>query len=162
MGLGRYQVGITLDVRGPARGASVIVLSVLYLLVLIFDFVAQHIQFRIMQCVGQQTTYMRTRIFARLQQLPMSYFDRNPVGRLVTCVTTDLTPSTTFSPLVHFKGAGSKFPPFRKSSQPISPSFPFPSTPCHTLPQSSPRPQTTPRHRRNTTAFPARRLLARD
>ena len=41
MGLGRYQVGITLDVRGPARGASVIVLSVLYLLVLIFDFVAQ-------------------------------------------------------------------------------------------------------------------------
>src|SRR5579863_7443675 len=70
---------------------SVIVLSVLYLLVLVFDFVAQYIQIRIMQRVGQQTMYdMRTGIFAHLQQLPMSYFDRNPVGRLVTRVTTDV------------------------------------------------------------------------
>ena len=70
---------------------SVIVLSILYLLVLIFDFVAQYIQIRIMQRVGQQTMYdMRTGIFAHLQQLPMSYFDRNPVGRLVTRVTTDV------------------------------------------------------------------------
>ncbi len=70
---------------------SVIVLSVLYLLVLIFDFVAQYVQIRIMQRVGQQTMYdMRTGIFAHLQRLPMSYFDRNPVGRLVTRVTTDV------------------------------------------------------------------------
>ena len=33
---------------------------------------------------------MRTEIFERLQRLPMSYFDRNPVGRLVTRVTTDV------------------------------------------------------------------------
>jgi len=33
---------------------------------------------------------MRTEIFGRLQRLPMSYYDRNPVGRLMTRVTTDV------------------------------------------------------------------------
>jgi ATP-binding cassette subfamily B protein len=64
---------------------------VAYLLVLVFDFLAQYIQIRIMQRVGQQTMYdMRGGIFTHLQRLPMSYFDRNPVGRLVTRVTTDV------------------------------------------------------------------------
>lgn len=71
------------------RGISII--SVVYLFVLIFDFLAQYIQIRIMQRVGQQTMYdMRREIFRHLQRLPMSYFDRNPVGRLVTRVTTDV------------------------------------------------------------------------
>jgi ATP-binding cassette, subfamily B, multidrug efflux pump len=66
-------------------------ISGVYLLVLAFDFLAQYIQIRIMQRVGQQTMYdMRAEIFGRLQQLPMSYFDRNPVGRLMTRVTTDV------------------------------------------------------------------------
>jgi ATP-binding cassette subfamily B protein len=44
-----------------------------------------------MQRVGQQTMFdMRREIFGHLQRLPMSYFDRNPVGRLVTRVTTDV------------------------------------------------------------------------
>jgi len=66
-------------------------LSVLFLAVLTFDFLAQYIQIRIMQRVGQQTMYdMRGEIFSHMQRLPMSYFDRNPVGRLVTRVTTDV------------------------------------------------------------------------
>jgi ATP-binding cassette subfamily B multidrug efflux pump len=66
-------------------------LSLLFLAVLTFDFLAQYIQIRIMQRVGQQTMYdMRREIFAHMQRLPMSYFDRNPVGRLVTRVTTDV------------------------------------------------------------------------
>jgi ATP-binding cassette, subfamily B, multidrug efflux pump len=66
-------------------------LSVLLLAVLLFDFLAQYIQIRIMQRVGQQTMYdMRREIFAHMQRLPMSYLDRNPVGRLVTRVTTDV------------------------------------------------------------------------
>ncbi|HET8923329.1 MAG TPA: ABC transporter ATP-binding protein [Candidatus Acidoferrum sp.] len=66
-------------------------LSLLYLAVLAFDFLAQYAQIRIMQRVGQQTMYdMRREIFSHLQRLPMSYFDRNPVGRLVTRVTTDV------------------------------------------------------------------------
>src|ERR1700682_6274458 len=70
---------------------GVMFVSIGYLLVLIFDFLAQYIQIRIMQRVGQQTMYdMRAGIFAHLQRLPLSYFDRNPVGRLLTRVTTDV------------------------------------------------------------------------
>ena len=70
---------------------GVILISVVYLAVLIFDFLAQYTQIRIMQRVGQQTMYdMRTQIFGHLQRLPMNYFDRNPVGRLMTRVTTDV------------------------------------------------------------------------
>jgi ATP-binding cassette, subfamily B, multidrug efflux pump len=70
---------------------GIIVISIGYFAVLVFDFVAQYIQIRIMQRVGQQTMYdMRTEIFGHMQRLPMSYFDRNPVGRLMTRVTTDV------------------------------------------------------------------------
>jgi ATP-binding cassette subfamily B multidrug efflux pump len=66
-------------------------LSLLFLAVLTFDFLAQYVQIRIMQRVGQQTMYdMRREIFGHMQRLPMNYFDRNPVGRLVTRVTTDV------------------------------------------------------------------------
>jgi ATP-binding cassette subfamily B multidrug efflux pump len=66
-------------------------IALVFLAVLIFDFLAQYIQIRIMQRVGQQTMYdMRREIFGHMQRLPMSYFDRNPVGRLVTRVTTDV------------------------------------------------------------------------
>jgi ATP-binding cassette subfamily B protein len=70
---------------------GVLLISLAFLAVLIFDFLAQYIQIRIMQRVGQQTMYdMRTGIFSHLQRLPMTYYDRNPVGRLVTRVTTDV------------------------------------------------------------------------
>ncbi|HXJ14512.1 MAG TPA: ABC transporter ATP-binding protein [Candidatus Limnocylindrales bacterium] len=70
---------------------GIISISVFYLAVLVFDFLAQYVQIRIMQRVGQETMYdMRTEIFGRLQRLPMTYFDRNPVGRLMTRVTTDV------------------------------------------------------------------------
>jgi len=66
-------------------------IGLIYISVLVFDFLAQYVQIRIMQRVGQETMYdMRTEIFARLQRLPMSYFDKNPVGRLMTRVTTDV------------------------------------------------------------------------
>ncbi|HKW62429.1 MAG TPA: ABC transporter ATP-binding protein [Candidatus Acidoferrum sp.] len=70
---------------------GVIFLSLLFFAVLGFDFLAQYVQIRIMQRVGQETMYdMRREIFGHMQRLPMSYFDRNPVGRLVTRVTTDV------------------------------------------------------------------------
>jgi ATP-binding cassette, subfamily B, multidrug efflux pump len=71
--------------------AGVILLSLWFFAVLGFDFLAQYVQIRIMQRVGQETMYdMRREIFGHMQRLPMSYFDRNPVGRLVTRVTTDV------------------------------------------------------------------------
>src|SRR2546429_2198055 len=70
---------------------GILVISAVYFFILLFDFLAQYAQIRIMQRVGQQTMYdMRNGIFGHLQRLPMTYFDRNPVGRLVTRVTTDV------------------------------------------------------------------------
>ena len=44
-----------------------------------------------MQLVGQKVMYdLRKQIFLHLQRLEMAFFDRNPVGRLVTRVTTDV------------------------------------------------------------------------
>lgn len=58
---------------------------------LLASFAMQYIQVSVMQWVGQQTMYdLRKEIFAHLQRLPMSFFDRSPVGRLVTRATTDV------------------------------------------------------------------------
>jgi len=88
----KYLVPASHELLGvTAAKNGLVLISVVYLLVLLFDFLAQYVQIRIMQRVGQQTMYdMRREIFGHMQRLPMSYFDRNPVGRLVTRVTTDV------------------------------------------------------------------------
>ena len=41
--------------------------------------------------IGQQTVYdLRRELFAHLQKLSMRFFDRNPVGRLITRITNDV------------------------------------------------------------------------
>jgi ATP-binding cassette subfamily B multidrug efflux pump len=71
------------------HGVSLVSLG--FLVALLLSFAVQYLQVRIMQNVGQQTLYdLRKEIFERLQRLPMSFFDRSPVGRLVTRVTTDV------------------------------------------------------------------------
>ncbi len=45
----------------------------------------------VLQWIGQQVMRdLRKEIFSRVMELPVSYFDRNPVGRLVTRVTNDI------------------------------------------------------------------------
>jgi ATP-binding cassette subfamily B protein len=58
---------------------------------LLLGFGVQFLQARIMQSVGQKALYdLRKQIFGHLQILPMHFFDKSPVGRLVTRVTTDV------------------------------------------------------------------------
>ena len=57
----------------------------------ILTFFFQFAQSFAMQVVGQKVMYdLRSQIFTQLQRLQMSHFDRNPVGRLVTRVTSDV------------------------------------------------------------------------
>ena len=74
------------------RGFQAMVwISMAYLAALLLAFAFQYLQVRVMQKVGQDTMYdLRREIFDQLQQLPMSFYDRSPVGRLVTRVTTDV------------------------------------------------------------------------
>jgi ATP-binding cassette subfamily B protein len=64
---------------------------VLFLPSVVLTFCLEFTQSLVMQLVGQRVMYdIRKQLFAHLQRLQMSFFDRNPVGRLVTRVTTDV------------------------------------------------------------------------
>jgi ATP-binding cassette subfamily B multidrug efflux pump len=90
--LDRYVVPVTrgaITLLAGMHGLGIVTL--VNLGALLFSFAMQYLQVRVMQNVGQKTMYdMRKEIFARLQALPMSFFDKTPVGRLVTRVTTDV------------------------------------------------------------------------
>jgi ATP-binding cassette subfamily B protein len=74
----------------PFLGIAQIALA-LFLPCVVLTFILELVQSFAMQLVGQQVMYdMRKQLFAHLQRLQMSFFDRNPVGRLVTRVTTDV------------------------------------------------------------------------
>ena len=75
--------------RGQSAGLSRIAL--LYLLTLLLAFTVRFGQVFILQMTGQRVMQdMRREIFGHLQKLHLAYFDRNPVGRLMTRVTTDV------------------------------------------------------------------------
>jgi len=76
--------------QNPVAGIAQIVFLLL-LPTVVLNFGLELAQSFAMQIVGQQVMYdMRKQLFAHLQRLQMSFFDRNPVGRLVTRVTTDV------------------------------------------------------------------------
>jgi len=67
------------------------VIALVYVLALVAQFVISYFQIYIMNMAGQRVMAdMRREIFSHLQRLHPSFFDKNPVGRLVTRVTTDV------------------------------------------------------------------------
>lgn len=66
-------------------------ISLLFLGILIAAFVLGYIQFYSMQIIGQSVMYdIRMQAFKYLQRMHLGFFDKNPVGRLVTRVTNDV------------------------------------------------------------------------
>ena len=69
---------------------GLIIVTVLFLLLLIFGFIFNYLQVLILQTTGQKIIYsMRHELFEHILKLPFKYFDNNPVGRLVTRMTND-------------------------------------------------------------------------
>src|SRR5580698_7559824 len=63
----------------------------MYVALLLFSFLLEFAQTYIMQWSGQKVMFdLRSQIFRHLQRLHISFYDRNPVGRLVTRVTSDV------------------------------------------------------------------------
>jgi ATP-binding cassette subfamily B multidrug efflux pump len=63
----------------------------LYITLLVVSFLMEFLQTYYMQWVGQKAMFdLRSQIFSHMQRLHVAFFDRNPVGRLVTRVTTDV------------------------------------------------------------------------
>ncbi|MGO8815975.1 MAG: ABC transporter ATP-binding protein [Terriglobia bacterium] len=76
--------------RDPMVGIVQIAFA-LFLPTIVASFVMEFAQSFAMQLVGQKVMYdLRQQIFLHLQRLELAFFDHNPVGRLVTRVTTDV------------------------------------------------------------------------
>jgi ATP-binding cassette, subfamily B, multidrug efflux pump len=66
-------------------------IATLYVGLLLFSFLLEYLQTYYMQWAGQKTMFdMRAQIFRHLQRMHIAFYDKNPVGRLVTRVTTDV------------------------------------------------------------------------
>jgi ATP-binding cassette subfamily B protein len=81
-----------IDVAVPAGDAGMVATAAgLFALTLLLQFVAGYGETVLTGLLGQRVMRdLRTELFARLQRLPVAFFDRNPVGRLVTRVTSDV------------------------------------------------------------------------
>ena len=63
----------------------------LYLATLLLGFVILYVQMVLMNMMGQFVMFdLRRQLFGHLQKLDVQFYDRNPVGRLITRVTTDV------------------------------------------------------------------------
>ena len=72
-------------------GAGLALLSAIFLGSLVLAFLVLYAQAFVMNLMGQYIMFdLRGQIFERLQRLPVRFFDRNPIGRLVTRVTNDV------------------------------------------------------------------------
>jgi ATP-binding cassette subfamily B multidrug efflux pump len=62
-----------------------------YVGLLVFSFLLEYLQTYFMQWAGQMVMFdLRKQIFRHLQHMHIGFYDKNPVGRLVTRVTTDV------------------------------------------------------------------------
>ncbi len=75
--------------KGDVRG--VMVVSAVFILILILSSGFNFIQVYAMEYSGQRVMHdLRMRVFGHIQRLSISFFDRTPIGRLVTRVTNDV------------------------------------------------------------------------
>jgi ATP-binding cassette, subfamily B, multidrug efflux pump len=81
-----------LDVAIPRRdGGMLVLLTAAFLGALLVEFVQEYASTLVTTRIGQRVMFdLRAQLFERLQRLSISYFDRNPVGRLITRVTSDV------------------------------------------------------------------------
>jgi len=87
-----YLVKLVIDRYIPARdinGLSIV--AGVYLATLAGSFALDYAQTWVLQFTGQRIMFdMRMQIYEHLQRLDLQFYDRNPVGRLMTRVTTDV------------------------------------------------------------------------
>ena len=73
------------------RAQGLLLPATLFFATLLAEFVFGFFQLYVMEKTGQNVVFdIRNHIFSHLQRLPSAFFDRTPVGRLMTRVTTDV------------------------------------------------------------------------
>src|SRR5262249_2174476 len=75
----------------PTPLVGIAQIAALYVGLLTFSFFLEFLQTYYMQWTGQKVMFdLRSQIFRHLQRMHIGFYDKNPVGRLVTRVTTDV------------------------------------------------------------------------
>jgi ATP-binding cassette subfamily B multidrug efflux pump len=87
-----YLMKLAIDRYIPSRDlAGMNQIALAYLAILVTAFCLDFTQTWLLQNTGQRIMFdMRMAIYAHLQRLDLRFYDRNPVGRLMTRVTTDV------------------------------------------------------------------------
>jgi ATP-binding cassette, subfamily B, multidrug efflux pump len=87
-----YLMKVAIDrhiATGNLAGLETIALA--FLAILLGSFALEYLQTWVLQMTGQRIMFdMRLQIYGHLQLLDLRFYDRNPVGRLMTRVTTDV------------------------------------------------------------------------
>jgi len=66
-------------------------ITLIYLIIIIIQFVVIYVQVYTINFASQHAMYdLRRDLFRHLQKMPLKFFDQNPVGRLLTRVTSDI------------------------------------------------------------------------
>ncbi len=66
-------------------------IAAVYVGLILFSFLLEYLQTYFMQWAGQMVMFdLRSEIFRHLQSMHIGFYDKNPVGRLVTRVTSDV------------------------------------------------------------------------
>lgn len=66
-------------------------IAIIFLLIIVFRFFVSFLQIFLMTYSSQKVMHrLRIKVFSHLLRLPVSYFDKNPTGRLVTRNTNDI------------------------------------------------------------------------
>ncbi len=66
-------------------------IALIYIVVLAGAFVCQFLQYMTMQYIGQKVMFdLRTQVFAHLHKMSFRFFDRNPIGKMMTRTVNDV------------------------------------------------------------------------
>jgi len=66
-------------------------IALIFIMVLVGSFVFQFLQYTTMQYIGQRVIFdLRTQVFAHLHKMSFQFFDRNPIGKMMTRTVNDV------------------------------------------------------------------------
>ena len=90
-GIDHYIAPATQTLSETQRSIGLLEVSSIYLFVLIIGLILRYLHVLFLSIIGQRIMFdMRSQMFDHLQRLSLSYFDHNPVGRLMTRLTNDV------------------------------------------------------------------------
>lgn len=79
------------DFITPKQTDGIWLFSLAFFGVFLFRFIFSYIQEILLNTVGQRVMFdLRTQIYTKLQEQEVAYYDKNPVGRVITRITSDV------------------------------------------------------------------------